>query len=448
VQFLGEASLNADSFDWVFGDGNTSVEENPVHRYDAIGEYNVTLTVNGTLSTSERIKILPDGQLPYVKGVSYYGGSFEDHTEQYGVHTVSGSGFERGNSGISGKNGTKSGDYAYVIGLNEPTYQENSESYLYLPVFDFTDESIYTFSFWARYFLHPGPDGFLIEYTANRGRTWQALGSSSDKKWYNFNNTDVATSAFPEGTSYFTQEVGGYTNYTHDLSFLSGTKDVAFRFVFRSEATGRHVGLAIDDVEILAYQGELRTMVQGFSGEFGTNKDIELDWSTNPEYYCKKFEIERSTNGIDFEKIDEVQAKSILSASTTTYMHTSSGGRDLYFYRLKVTNENANEGYFYEFYSDTITLRRNAADPITVHGLYPNPFIDQINITFDGVVDQTVTFEVFDAVGKRILERSAFINTPFYTLPLAQWPHGVYYLSIKIGSTDEKVYPILSARFE
>ncbi len=445
VEFLGDFSLNADSFSWSFGDGNTSTESNPINVFNTIGEYEVTLTINGTHSTTERIKILPDGELPYVKGRTYYAGSFEDHTEQYGVHTVSGSGFERGNSGISGKNGTKSGGFAYVIGLNEPTYQPNSESYLYLPVFDFTEESIYTFSFWARYFLHPGPDGFLVEYSANRGRTWEVLGSTADKKWYN--SSVVNNSAFPEGTPYFTQEVGGYTNYSHDLSFLSGMKDVAFRFVFRSEETGRHVGLAIDDVEIFAYQGELKTVVHGFSGEFGGDKDIILNWSTNPEYYCRKFEIERSVNGHDFEKIDEIQAKSILSANATSYTHTSNGGRDLYFYRLKVTNENDENGYFYEFYTDIITLRRNPEDPIIVYNLYPNPFIDQINITFNGVVNQTVLFEVFDARGKQVLETSAIINSPFHMLPLSKWPQGVYYLSIKIGDEEEKVFPILSSSF-
>ena len=444
VQFNGDASLNAESFAWAFGDGETSTEANPLHFYNAIGEYNVTLTINGSLSTSDRIKILPDGELPYVKGREYFGGSFDGHPEQYGVHTVSGSGFEQGNSGISGKNGTKSGDNAFVIGLNEPKYKPNSESYLYLPVFDFSTESIYTFSFWARYFLHPGPDGFMIEYTTNRGLSWQALGSNADPKWYNFNNSGANTTAFPDGTSYFTNEVGGYTNYTHDLTFLSGKKDVAFRFVFRSESTGFHVGLAIDDVEIFAYEGELKTALPVFNGEFGIDKEIKLNWATNPEYYCKRFIVERSVNGNDFEEIDQVQAKSILSANTTTYTHTSNGGRDLYFYRLKVINENDETNYYYEFYSDIITLRRNPEDPVTVHNLYPNPFTDHVNITFNDVVDQNVLFEVFDLAGRRVLEKTTFVNSPFYLLQLSKWPQGVYYLSIRIGAEEEKVYPMLS----
>ncbi len=443
VQFFGDASLNADSYNWTFGDGQTSTEADPVHTYDTIGEYDVTLTINGTLSTGNKIKILPDGQLPYVTGKPYFGGDFEGHTEQYGAYSVSGSKFERGNSTISGKNGTKSGDYAYVLGLEEPSYQPNTEAYLYLPVFDLSQQSIYTFSFWARYLLHPGPDGFYVQYSLDRGSTWQPLGSSSDKNWYNFNNADVQTTAFPDGTSYFTGDVGGYTHYTHDLTFLSGHKDVAFRFQFRSEATGHHVGLAIDDVEIQAFQGALETAVTTFSGSFGTDKAIDLKWSTNPEWYCRRFEIERSINGRDFEKIDEVQAKGVLSATITQYDHTTNGGGDLYFYRMKVINQNTAESYYYEFYTDTITIRRNANDPIAVHSVFPNPFVDKVNITFEDVVNQRVYFKVYDAAGRLVDDEDAFLDTPFYTLTLSQRPEGVYYLSIQIADNDPAVYSLM-----
>lgn len=38
-------SVNAVSFDWDFGDGNSSTDENPSHIYDLSGDYDVTLTV-------------------------------------------------------------------------------------------------------------------------------------------------------------------------------------------------------------------------------------------------------------------------------------------------------------------------------------------------------------------------------------------------------------------
>ncbi len=41
---FNNSSTNATSYEWNFGDGNTSTEENPVHTYQQNGEYEVTLT--------------------------------------------------------------------------------------------------------------------------------------------------------------------------------------------------------------------------------------------------------------------------------------------------------------------------------------------------------------------------------------------------------------------
>jgi PKD repeat protein len=42
-----DLSTNATGWSWDFGDGNTSTDQNPVHTYSPIGNYTVTLTVNG-----------------------------------------------------------------------------------------------------------------------------------------------------------------------------------------------------------------------------------------------------------------------------------------------------------------------------------------------------------------------------------------------------------------
>lgn len=44
VHFFSESQF-AETYLWQFGDGNVSTQKNPIHRYDALGEYNVRLTV-------------------------------------------------------------------------------------------------------------------------------------------------------------------------------------------------------------------------------------------------------------------------------------------------------------------------------------------------------------------------------------------------------------------
>lgn len=46
IQFTNN-SRTGSSWEWNFGDGTTSAEANPMHRYDIPGTYTVTLKVDG-----------------------------------------------------------------------------------------------------------------------------------------------------------------------------------------------------------------------------------------------------------------------------------------------------------------------------------------------------------------------------------------------------------------
>ncbi|MFK7772245.1 MAG: S8 family serine peptidase [Saprospiraceae bacterium] len=49
---FSNSSTDGDSYNWNFGDGMTSTEENPIHVYNAIGSYTVTLTITNDCGTS------------------------------------------------------------------------------------------------------------------------------------------------------------------------------------------------------------------------------------------------------------------------------------------------------------------------------------------------------------------------------------------------------------
>ena len=55
VSFVN-ASLNADSYAWDFGDGNTSTDQNPTHTYAAGGTYTVSLTATNTVGDNTSSK--------------------------------------------------------------------------------------------------------------------------------------------------------------------------------------------------------------------------------------------------------------------------------------------------------------------------------------------------------------------------------------------------------
>lgn len=63
IYFSNQSTNGANTFLWTFGDGQTSIEENPKHVFNNIGKYNVTLVVsnngNNTVSISKEINVYP-----------------------------------------------------------------------------------------------------------------------------------------------------------------------------------------------------------------------------------------------------------------------------------------------------------------------------------------------------------------------------------------------------
>jgi len=54
LTFTNETT-NADSYLWIFGDSNSSTEENPIHTYDEPGSYTVTLVATNDCGDSQHI---------------------------------------------------------------------------------------------------------------------------------------------------------------------------------------------------------------------------------------------------------------------------------------------------------------------------------------------------------------------------------------------------------
>src|SRR5207342_2110679 len=96
--------------------------------------------------------------------------------------------FSRGNSTQTGKNGTHSGSYAWVIDIDSPAYHSNSTAYLYSPSYNCTAAGDYTLRFYAKYDIENEWDGFRVEYSIDKGNNWQILGNKVQANWYDYDN--------------------------------------------------------------------------------------------------------------------------------------------------------------------------------------------------------------------------------------------------------------------
>ncbi|HRD80607.1 MAG TPA: T9SS type A sorting domain-containing protein, partial [Saprospiraceae bacterium] len=244
--------------------------------------------------------------------------------------------------------------------------------------------------------------------------------------------------AFPVGSAYFTGNRANWEEFKFNLSFLAGQPDVAFRFVFIADDNGSHAGVALDDVTIQKYEGELVTKLLNFTGSFPNGENVRLDWNTQPEYYCRQFEVERSVNGRDFERIATVNATGILTTALQSYQHTSLALKNLYFYRLRVINENEPTGYNHVFYSPIVVMQRRPSDAL-VNRVFPGPFGNTINVTFNGNIEKTVEYELFDIAGRLVQRGKADNPGVFLSIDTgARLAKGAYVLRLReSGGTFE-----------
>lgn len=442
TNFKGENSVSADRYRWLFSDnGAIDTVENPQHIFKTVGKYDVTLTINNdnALKTAGKMQVLPSLPTPYKSGSGVYAGGFEDATSDvhFGVWNESGSKWARGNSSTPGKAGTHAGAFAYVLAKDSNSYQKNTTAYLYMPNFDMSKTGIYQFSFWANYDMQLGYDGFKVEYSLNKGISWQQLGSKADADWYNYQNTSlVSSAAFGRGESYITGEAQDWSRFKLNVSPLAGNANVAFRFVFKSDddkIVGS--GVAIDDVVLTLYDGKLETAIINQSGAY--NKEgtsINVSFQTQPEYFARTFTLEKSTNGRVWDSVDIFNARGVSSAELNIYpVEVKGTPLDLYYFRVKSVNNDVNAKYSYNFYSPPFAVRRDKTLPLAVNRVFPSPFTNLIGVTYTDIVDKEVILTLYDDLGRIVGSKTQVPNGVYQELKVPNLAKGVYFLSIKIG---------------
>ncbi|MEP6794584.1 MAG: PKD domain-containing protein, partial [Saprospiraceae bacterium] len=88
----GVQSTNAQHFNWELGDNSTTTDSVFNHTYTTAGNFTMQLTINGSVTATKSISILPYLPAPYKATDANYGGEFETHPEHFAATNVAGTG--------------------------------------------------------------------------------------------------------------------------------------------------------------------------------------------------------------------------------------------------------------------------------------------------------------------------------------------------------------------
>ena len=153
---------------------------------------------------------------------------------------------------------------------------------------------------------------------------------------------------------------------------------------------------------------------------------VVINWTTATEINNDFYTIERSTDGVNFEAIMEVNGAGN-SNSELQYSLTDEDPLDgISYYRLKQTDY---DGQF--SYSEVISVRSNSSKTISGK-LYHKAGSNQLNVFFDVVDSEVVVLSCYDMTGKKVIcemvETTKGENE--IIIDLADISSGIYFTSI------------------
>jgi hypothetical protein len=151
--------------------------------------------------------------------------------------------------------------------------------------------------------------------------------------------------------------------------------------------------------------------------------DALINWATAQEIDSKKFEIEWSTNGINFSNIGEVAAAG--NASTTTnYNFTHKNiGNGFNYYRIKQIDNNGDYKY-----STIVKVLFNKNLKQTI--IAPNPVADVLQIVQPNAVF-VKAISIIDSKGSIVLQKIINSKEQVISMPVSKLASGMYTLKMQ-----------------
>ena len=157
------------------------------------------------------------------------------------------------------------------------------------------------------------------------------------------------------------------------------------------------------------------------------NDVVNLLWNTADEHNLKQIIVERSNDGLAFDRLAEVTPKGSSGGGTSynkTDFYPFSG---ISFYRLKLVNVDGG------FTLSQVQRIQMPTKEISITQLFPNPVNDLLHVQIYSDKFRAVRLNVFDFAGRQMMSTTIQLNARVNEtqIPFANWGRGMYFLQYK-----------------
>ncbi len=304
-------------------------------------------------------------------------------------------------------------------------------------------------SFWTKYDIEANWDYGQVEVSSNNGSTWTALAGRY---------TEPGTGSFqPPGQPLYDGTRADWVKEEMNLNNFIG-QNILIRFKLRTDGSQHKDGWYVDDIAVYEY-AIVPVELVSFIGRFD-NGNVELNWTTSSEKNNLGFEILRSTENQEFEKIGfvkgngtttEIQNYSFVDNAEQLPTHNHNLNPTLILplkYKLRQVDLDGSFSYSNEI---AIEVDDNSTPKeFKLYQNYPNPFNPTTIISYQLSTSGNVTLKIYDVLGNEVatlvneekepgvyhtqfsLDPSG-LNSPFSILN-SQFPSGVYFYQLRAGN--------------
>ncbi|MCP3932632.1 MAG: T9SS type A sorting domain-containing protein [Bacteroidetes bacterium] len=201
--------------------------------------------------------------------------------------------------------------------------------------------------------------------------------------------------------------------------------------------------IALQNIDLGAYEYNGSAPLRfGDVGASSKIDHIQLTWETQTEYNTAGFQVERSLDGSEYKTIDYVPSKGD-SEILRNYEYDDFTPKKgiIYHYRLKSLDF---DGCF--LYSSVDTAFIEVRD-IAI-SLYPNPAIEQVNVSLFLPEAGKILISVIDFSGKKIQRATSEVSAGFHLFPFhtENLPAGTYAIVLEIGEQNYSLPFVLSGK--
>ncbi len=263
--------------------------------------------------------------------------------------------------------------------------------------------------------------------------------SSPDTLLIMVNETTSAPAITPFFKGFLELTINSPQGDTTILVNLSSNNQV-FSFVYRKTPNGVIVdpnNWIINKTGTITNGVIVPVKLISFEGKSNKDCQYELKWNTAEESNVDHYEIEISTNGINFTKNKNVYVNSGVYGSYNCIVKELFENK--YYFRLKVIDKNGNHTF-----SNIISVRSNCINNFNI-AVWPNPVYEHINLIVWSPLTQRFNISILDNKGQVIRKENALFQSgknEFKILNLNQLAAGSYILQVidENGTTLNKKF--------